>query len=62
MTRKVLLIDVVGFASLYIPLKLYRYVEHNYNYMYGLLSTIPVLLLINFVWRRALRDAKTETE
>ncbi len=62
MTRKVLLVDAVGFLSLYAPLQLYRYVEHNYNYIYGLFSIIPLLLIINFVWRKALRYVTTETE
>jgi hypothetical protein len=35
MTRKSLIIDAIGLASLYIPFKIYRFMESRYDFIYA---------------------------
>ena len=55
MNAKRLLIDLIGFASLTIPAVIYNLMENEHGWLIALTSITPVLIGINYVWRRSLR-------
>jgi hypothetical protein len=55
MKAKRLLIDLIGFASIIIPAVIYNLLEKEHGWLAALLSITPILIGINYVWRRSLR-------
>ena len=55
MRAKHLLIDLIGYASLTIPSVIYNLLEKEHGWVAALVSILPILVTINYVWRRSLR-------
>ena len=52
---KSLLVDGAGFASLYVPYRIFRELEEVHGWEWGLIAILPILVAINLAWRWALR-------